>query len=103
MALSKKIELDNGVTTNYHRIVSINQIINEQTLIEVASYTSEEKRQEEQQALENSRKNNESYPETNIYINTSTISKEYNENDNNIESAYKYLKSLDKFKGAKDC
>ena len=46
MALSKKIENENGVTTNYHRIVSINEIVNEQTLIEVASYTSEEKREE---------------------------------------------------------
>ena len=103
MALSKKIEKDNGVITNYHRIVSINEIVNEQTLIEVASYTSEEKRQEEQQALENSRKSNESYPETNIYIDTEYIAKEYDEKDGNIEDAYEYLKTLDKFKGAKDC
>lgn len=102
MALSKKIELDNGVTTNYHRIVSINQIVNDQTLIEVASYTSEEKREEEQQALEYA-KNNEQYPETNVFIDTEYIAKEYNEKDGDIEDMYKYLKTLDKFKGAKDC
>lgn len=102
MALNKEIELKNGVTTNYHRIVSINQIINEQTLIEVASYTSEEKREEEQQALEVARKGGE-YPQTNIFIETDNIVKEYDEKDGNIEDAYKYLKTLDKFKGAKDC
>ena len=26
MALKKEIELENGITTNYHRIVSINKI-----------------------------------------------------------------------------
>jgi hypothetical protein len=102
MALSKKIEKDNGVITNYHRIVSINEIVNEQTLIEVASYTSEEKRQEEIQALETSRNGGE-YPQTDIYIDTEYLAKEYNEKDGNIEDAYNYLKTLDKFKGAKDC
>ena len=27
MALKKEIELENGITTNYHRIVSINKIV----------------------------------------------------------------------------
>ena len=102
MALSKKIEKENGVTTNYHRIVSINQIVNEQTIIEVASYTDKSKRQEEQQALENAKKSGE-YQSTNIYIDTEYIEKEYDEKDNNVESMYKYLKTLDEFKGAKDC
>lgn len=102
MALNKKIENENGVTTNYHRIVSINEIVNEQTLIEVASYTSEEKRTEEQQALATAKKGGE-YPQTNVYIDTEYIAKEYNEKDGNIENAYKYLKTLEKFKGAKDC
>lgn len=102
MALNKKIENENGVTTNYHRIVSINEIVNEQTLIEVASYTSEEKREEEQQALATAKKGGE-YPQTNVYIDTEYIAKEYNEKDGNIENAYKYLKTLEKFKGAKDC
>lgn len=102
MALNKKIEQENGVTTNYHRIVSINQIVNEQTLIEVASYTSKEKRQEEIENLAKAR-NNEPYPETNIYIDTEYIGKEYDEKDGDIEDMYNYIKTLDKFKGAKDC
>lgn len=102
MALNKKIEQENGVTTNYHRIVSIREVVNQETIIEVASYTSEEKRTEEQQALEISRKGGE-YPQTDIYISTDNIVKEYSEKDGNIEDAYDYIKTLDKFKGAKDC
>ena len=102
MALSKKIENDNGVTTNYHRIVSINQIVNEQTLIEVASYTDKSKRQEEQQALAKAKEEG-NYPKTNIYKAVEYIGKEYDEKDGDIEDMYKYIKTLDKFKGAKDC
>ena len=52
MALSKNITLENGVATNYHRVVSMNTITNIQNIIEVASYTSKEKREEEQYAIE---------------------------------------------------
>lgn len=100
MALSKKIELDSGVEANYHRIVSINNIINEQTIIEVASYTSEEKRLEEKTALEQGKKSGEAVP-MNVYIDTKYINKEYSEKED-IESCYKYLKTLDDFKNAKD-
>lgn len=101
MALIKKIEEPDGVITNYHRIVSINQIVNEQTLIEVASYTSKEKREEEKTALAKAREGGE-YPETNIHIETEFISKEYEEKDNNVQDMYAYLKTLEKFKGSKD-
>ena len=47
MALKKEIELENGITTNYHRIVSINKITNNCNIIEVASYTSEKQREKE--------------------------------------------------------
>ena len=49
MALNKKIELKNGVIVNYHRIVSINKITNNANIIEIASYTSKEKRDEEKE------------------------------------------------------
>ena len=100
MALSKKITLENGVEVNYHRIVSINNIINEQTIIEVASYTSEEKRNEEKNALESGKKSGEAVP-MNVFINTNYVSKEYSEKDT-PEDCYKYLKTLDEFKNAKD-
>lgn len=101
MALNKKIELDNGVTTNYHRIVSINQIINGQTLIEVASYTSKDKREVEKQAYETAKETGE-FPEMNVFIDTKIFNKEYAEEED-IKSAYDYIKTLDEFKGAKDC
>lgn len=94
MALKKEIMLNNGVITNYHRIVSINNITNVQTIIEVASYTSESKRNEEKNAIEKSE-------EMNVFIDTDYINKEYEE-DFTIEQAYVYLKTLDKFKDSED-
>ena len=100
MALSKDIELENGIVTKYHRIVSINQIVNEQTIIEVASYINADKREEEKNALKTARETGQ-YPETNIFIHTEYVNKEYAEDDD-IENAYKYIKTLDMFKKAKD-
>lgn len=94
MALLKEIELDNGVIVNYHRIVSINKVTNHSNIIEIASYTSEEKRQEEIEALQNAN-------EMNVFIDTTYISKEYNE-DETIEDTYSYLKTLDKFQDSVD-
>ena len=47
MALLKEIELENGVKVSYHRITSVNAITNNNSIIEVSSYTSEAKRNEE--------------------------------------------------------
>lgn len=94
MGLKKEITLGNGVSVNYHRIVSINNITNVSTIIEVASYTSKEKREEEKDAIENA-------TEMNVFIDTEYINKEYTENLT-IKEAYKYLKTLDKFKDAID-
>lgn len=95
MGLKKSIELDNGVTTNYHRIVSINNITNVSSIIEVASYTTKEKRGEEKLAIENA-------SPMNVFINTQYINKNYTA-DFNIEQAYEYLKTLDRFEEAEDC
>lgn len=97
MGLRKEIELDNGIVTNYHRIVSINKITNNSIIIEVASYVSESKRQEEidYYASENVNK------KMNVYIHTNYIEKEYNESDT-IEDCYKYLKTLELFKNAEN-
>ena len=100
MALNKKIELDNGVEVNYHRIVSITKITNQQTIIELASYTSESKRNEEIDALKQSQTSGEAVP-INIFIDTKLINKEYNETDE-VEDCYDYLKTLDDFKDAQD-
>lgn len=92
MALKKQIELENGIITNYHRIVSINKITNSSIIIEVASYTSELKRQEE---LEKEGK------EMNVFIDTTFLNKEYNETET-IKDLYNYLKTTEKFADAED-
>lgn len=95
MAIKKQIELDNGVAVNYHRIVSINKITNNCNIIEVASYINQSKRTEEIEKL----RSNE---EMNIFISTQYINSDYDE-DSNIENTYKYLKTLEQFKGSEDC
>ena len=97
MALKKEIELENGITTNYHRIVSINKITNNCNIIEVASYTSEKQRKKEKKYY-NSTDENKSM---NIFIETSFIQKEYSENET-IEECYEYLKNSEQFKDAED-
>lgn len=97
MALLKKIELDNGVTVNYHRIVSINKITNNCNIIEVASYISEQQREKEKEYY-NSTNENKSM---NIFIETNFIQKEYSESET-IEDCYKYLKKTEDFKDATD-
>lgn len=92
MALKKQIELENGVMVNYHRIVSINKITNKQIIIEVASYTSKEKRQEEI---------DKEGQEMNIFIETTYLNKKYNESDS-IQDLYNYLKTTEKFANAED-
>jgi hypothetical protein len=97
MAIKKLITLDNGIPVNYHRVVSINKITNNSNVIEIASYVSEEKRQEE---LDYYNSNDENKL-MNVYINTEYISKDYNETET-IEDVYNYLKTTEKFKDAKD-
>ena len=92
MALKKQIELQNGITVDYHRIVSINKITNKTIIIEIASYISEEKRLEEIQ---------KDGQEMNIFIKSTFFNKEYNETDT-IEDLYEYLKTTPLFEGAEN-
>lgn len=94
MALIKSITLDNGVTINYHRVVSVNNITNHASIIEIGSYTSKEKRQEEKSALENNQP-------MNIFIHAEYLNIPYNSNLN-VNSAYEYLKGLEKFENSED-
>lgn len=63
MAILKNITLENGVLVNYHRVVSVNNITNHTSIIEVASYTNKLKRKDEKTKLENR-------DQMNIFINT---------------------------------
>lgn len=97
MALQKEIKLDNGITTIYHRIVSINKITNNTTIIEVASYIDESQRQKEIDYYNST----EEEKSMNVFIETNYIEKKYNEIDT-IEELYNYLKTLEMFKDAID-
>lgn len=98
MALIKKIELPIGVTVNYHRIVSVNNVINQASIIEVKSYTSKQKRAEEMAYLENTDPNKE---DMNVFSDTERIPIQYDENMS-VVSAYEYLKTTEKYEGAKN-
>lgn len=100
MALIKKIELENGVIVNYHRIATINKITNNITILEISSYINEEKRIEEINLIKKGQENGEAIS-TNIYINTTYIEKKYVENET-IKELYNYLKNTEKFKDAED-
>lgn len=88
MALKKEVRQDNGVVTNYHRILYITSMINSHVSIAVLSYIDEPGRN-----MENS--------ETEPYKVAVTYEKEYEENMT-IEDAYEYLKTLPEFEGAED-
>lgn len=94
MALVKKIELNNGVVVNYHRVVSINKITKSANIIEVASYTSEDKRKEEVEKLKEGKA-------MDIFIHTTYLNVPYDA-EVNIDDVYNYLKTTDEFKDAVD-
>ena len=94
MALLKKMELDSGIVLNYHRIVSINKVTNHATILEIAGYTSKEKREQEIQQLTNNEL-------VTAYIDTTFLSVNYDENTN-IKDWYAYLKTTEKYSGAED-
>lgn len=94
MALNKSITLDNGIIVNYHRIASVNSITNKASIVEIASYTSKEKREEEKEKIGNREP-------INIYIHTQYLSTNYTK-DLNVDSAYEYIKTLDMFNGYTD-
>ena len=97
MALKKEIILENGITVNYHRIVSLNKVTNHANIIEIASYINKAEREKEKTYYQNE-DNNKSM---NVFINTKYITKEYVENET-IEESYTYLKTLDIFENAED-
>ena len=94
MALLKQIELDNGIILNYHRIVAITKVTNHSTILEVAGYTSKEKRDQEISQLMNGE-------EVTVYIDTSFMSADYDENTT-IKDWYDYLKTTEKYLDSED-
>ena len=94
MALLKTVELDNGIIVNYHRIVSINKITNHDIILEIASYTSKNKREEEMAK-------SKTEDGCNVYIKTNYINVDYDETST-IKDWYNYLKTTETFFDAED-
>lgn len=94
MAIIKEIELNNGVVVNYHRVVSVNNITNQSSIIEVAGYTNKSKREEEKQKISRGEG-------MNIFIHTKYLNVPYDANLN-VSSAYEYIKTLNDYSNSTD-
>ena len=94
MALFKQIELESGIVLNYHRIVAITKVTNHSTIIEIAGYTNQTKREQEIQQVENGE-------EITVYIDTTFMSVDYDEKTT-IKDWYDYLKTTEKYLDAED-
>lgn len=90
MALYKDIKQDDGVVTNYHRILYLTQTVNRQNSIAVLSYVDDQCREDE-------KTNTMTQP----YQKAVTYELPYDQSMT-IESAYEYLKTLSEFEGAVD-
>lgn len=88
MALFKIIRQDDGVTTNYHRILYIKQTVNKQNSIAVVSYVDLDSRESDS-------------TDKPAYKKAITYETEYDETMT-VETAYDYLKTLPVFEGAED-
>lgn len=95
MALFKEIELESGVTVRYHRIVSVNTITNVHNVIEIASYTSQQKREAERVAVTDGEP-------MDIFVSTRYENAPYDQTMT-VEGAYGWVKALPEFEGAEDC
>lgn len=90
MALHKQIRQADGVTTNYHRIMSVTVTTNRQNSIAVFSYVDNDSRDAEKGDVM-----------TQPYIKAVTYETAYNP-DMTVSTAYDYLKTLPQFEGAVD-
>lgn len=100
MALIKNIELENGIITNYHRVASLTKVTNQVNNIEVNSYISKEKREEEKEKIAEGQKTGTAVP-MNVLVIATYIQVPYDESMS-IEDAYTYLKATNQFKDAED-
>ena len=90
MALFKEIKQNDGVTTNYHRILFIQTTTNRQNSIAVLSYVDNESRDNERDSIEYQ-----------PYQKSITYEVDYDPTMT-IDKAYEYLKTLPEFEGAEN-
>ena len=91
MAIKKDIELNNGITLSYHRVVRIESIINYSSMIEVQSYMDKIRRLREKA----------NPTDVDEYIEAKYYNIPYDP-ELNVVKAYEYIKSLPEFEGAED-
>ena len=89
MALKKEIIQDDGVITNYHRILNVNHQINSHVEITVISYVSSDSR------------TRDILCPNRPYKRCITYGVDYKENMT-VQEAYNYIKTLPEFEGAED-
>ena len=95
MALSKRVTLPSGVQVNYHRVVRVDKMVNVQNVIEVASYTSRAKREEERAAIA-------SGEPMDVYVETTICAAPYDPGMT-PERAYEWVKAnVEAFAGSSD-
>ena len=90
MALYKEVRQDDGIVTNYHRILFLKTTVNRQNSIAVLSYVDERVRDDEK-----------AYVVSQPYVKSVTYETAYDASMG-IDSAYNYLKTLPQFEGAVD-
>lgn len=90
MALFKEIKQDDGVTTNYHRILFIQQMVNHHNSIAVLSYVDDDSRENEKNSII-----------AQPYQRSVTYEIPYDATMT-VGTAYDYLKTLPQFEGAID-
>lgn len=100
MALKKTVIQPNGVTTTYHRIVTINMFVNQCNSIEVASYINSDGRTREIDFIteQEAGYDTSSAPP---YISTRFYEVDYVDGMT-VTDAYNKLKELTEFDGAED-
>ena len=90
MALFKEIRQEDGVTTSYHRILYVQNMIKSHCSIAVVSYVDDCARTEELEGVI-----------ARPYQSSITYETKYDENMT-VEKAYEFLKTLPQFEGATD-
>ena len=90
MALFKEIRQSDGVTTNYHRILSITKTVNRQNSVAVLSYVDGQARSDEKESIL-----------AQPYSKSITYETSYDD-AMTAETAYIWLKTLPEFEGAED-
>lgn len=101
MAIKKKVTADNGIVTEYHRVVILKIDVNQQNTILVHSYLSEDGRQFEKDYAAGLYNGVEFGRLKFPYVDSMRFHVAYDENMT-VKSAYEYLKTLPQFEGAED-